>query len=61
MTLTLAGDVVLGGVLTLIADRSGRRKVLIAGSLLMIMSGSVFALANNFWVLLVAAVVVRDS
>lgn len=56
MTLTLVGDVFLGGFLTLIADRSGRRKVLIGGSLLMIMSGAVFALVDNFWVLLIAAI-----
>ena len=56
MTLTLVGDVFLGGFLTLIADRSGRRKVLIAGSLLMVMSGTVFAFAENFSILLIAAV-----
>ncbi|KAK3704625.1 hypothetical protein LTR37_013724 [Vermiconidia calcicola] len=56
MTLTLLGDVFLGGFLTLIADRSGRRRVLIGGSLLMVMSGVVFATVSNFWILLVAAV-----
>ena len=56
MTLTLVGDIFLGGFFTLIADRSGRRKVLIGGSLLMVMSGTFFALVDNFWVLLVAAV-----
>ena len=56
MTLTLVGDVILGGFLTLIADRSGRRKVLIAGSFLMVMSGTVFAIFSNFWILLVAAI-----
>lgn len=56
MTLTLVGDVFLGGYLTLVADRTGRRKVLLAGSFLMVMSGTVFALSNNFWVLLVAAI-----
>ena len=56
MTLTLLGDVFLGGFLTLIADRSGRRRVLIGGSLLMVMSGVVFATVSNFWILLIAAV-----
>lgn len=56
MTLTLLGDVLLGGFLTLVADRSGRRNVLIGGSLLMIMSGIVFAVFDNFWILLVAAI-----
>ena len=56
MTLTLVGDVVLGIVLTMIADRVGRRKIILVGSLLMIMSGTVFALFENFWILLAAAV-----
>lgn len=56
MTLTLLGDVFLGGFLTLIADRVGRRKVLIGGSFLMVLSGTVFANFDNFWVLLVSAV-----
>jgi predicted MFS family arabinose efflux permease len=55
-TLVLLGDVFLGGFLTLIADRTGRRKVLIAGSLLMVSSGVVFAFVNNFWILLVSAI-----
>ncbi|KAK0705879.1 major facilitator superfamily domain-containing protein [Lasiosphaeria miniovina] len=57
MSLTLLGDVVLGLVLTLIADGVGRRRTLIAGSALMIFSGATFALCENYWVLLIAAVV----
>lgn len=57
MTLTLLGDVILGTFLTLIADKVGRRKVLIGGSLLMVLSGAVFALFENFFILLLAAVV----
>ncbi|KAI1440498.1 MFS general substrate transporter [Annulohypoxylon stygium] len=57
MTFTLMGDVLLGTFLTLVADRIGRRKVLIGGSLLMILSGVIFALFENFWILLLAAVV----
>lgn len=57
MTLTLLGDVFLGIVLTLIADRVGRRRILFAGSFLMVLSGVVFAMFENFWVLLAAAVV----
>jgi hypothetical protein len=56
MTLTLVGDVILGIVLTMVADRVGRRKIILTGSLLMIMSGTVFALFENFWILLAAAV-----
>ncbi|KAI0481380.1 MFS general substrate transporter [Xylariaceae sp. FL0804] len=57
MTFTLVGDVVLGTFLTLIADRVGRRKVLVAGSVLMMLSGVVFAVFENFWILLLGAIV----
>ncbi len=57
MTLTLLGDLFLGTFLTLIADRVGRRKVLMGGSVLMMLSGLVFAVFENFWILLVAAIV----
>lgn len=57
MTLTLLGDVFLGLLLTLIADRVGRRKVLFGGSFLMVLSGATFATFENFWILLFAAVV----
>ncbi|KAF2398228.1 MFS general substrate transporter [Trichodelitschia bisporula] len=57
MTLTLLGDVLLSLFLTLIADRVGRRRVLLAGSALMVMSGATFALSDNFWILLLAAVI----
>ena len=57
MTLTLAGDVVLSLALTLLADRLGRRRTLLLGALMMIASGTAFALFENYWVLLLAAVV----
>jgi predicted MFS family arabinose efflux permease len=57
MTLTMLGDVFLGTVLTLVADRVGRRKVMLAGSLLMIVSGVIFAVFENFWILLFASIV----
>ena len=56
MTLTLLGDVLLSVLLTLVADRVGRRRILLAGSVLMILSGAVFAMFENFWILLFAAV-----
>jgi predicted MFS family arabinose efflux permease len=56
MTLTLVGDVFLGTFLTLVADRVGRRNVLIGGSVLMVMSGVVYAIFENYWILLIAAV-----
>ncbi|KAH7384719.1 major facilitator superfamily domain-containing protein [Cadophora sp. MPI-SDFR-AT-0126] len=57
MTLTLLGDVLLSVFLTAIADRVGRRRVLIGGSIMMICSGAMFALFENYWILLFAAVV----
>ncbi|KAK3304790.1 major facilitator superfamily domain-containing protein [Chaetomium strumarium] len=57
MTLTLAGDVVLSLLCAMIADRVGRRRMLLLGSCLMILSGLTFALSEAFWVLLGAAVV----
>ncbi|KAI8959338.1 MFS general substrate transporter [Daldinia sp. FL1419] len=57
MTFTLVGDVVLGTFLTLVADRLGRRRVLLGGSVLMILSGVIFAVFENFWILLLAAIV----
>lgn len=57
MTLTLFGDLLLGTFLTLVADRVGRRKVLLAGSVMMIVSGLIFALFENYWILLLAAVI----
>ncbi|KAI6904932.1 hypothetical protein D0869_08522 [Hortaea werneckii] len=56
-SLTLLGDVLLGVILTLVADRVGRRKILCGGSILMAVSGTSFAIFENFWVLLFAAVV----
>ncbi|KAJ4296259.1 hypothetical protein N0V90_006304 [Kalmusia sp. IMI 367209] len=57
MTLTLLGDVVLSLLLTLVADKLGRRRILLLGSVMMVGSGTAFALSENFWVLLGAAVV----
>ena len=57
MTLTLAGDVALSFFLTLMADSIGRRRVLFGGGCLMVLSGAVFIYFDNFWILLVAAIV----
>lgn len=56
MTLTLLGDVVLSLLFTLVADKLGRRRILLFGSAMMALSGTAFALSENFWVLLAAAV-----
>lgn len=57
MTATLAGDVMLSLLVTLVADRVGRRRVLFAGAAMMVVSGLVFVLFENYWILLFAAVV----
>lgn len=56
MTLTLIGDVVISFFLTLFADRLGRKMILSAGAALMTLSGLVFGLSGNYWMLLVAAI-----
>lgn len=56
MTLTLLGDVVISLVLTVIADKIGRRRMLALGSLLMTASGVVFAIFSQYWILVLASV-----
>lgn len=56
MTLTLLGDVLISFALTLCADALGRKAILALGAVLMAGSGVVFALAGNYWVLLLAAI-----
>lgn len=56
MTLTMLGDVVISLVLTMFADRLGRKNVLVAGSLLVSVSGVVFATTTSYWALLAAAI-----
>ncbi|KAJ7282347.1 major facilitator superfamily domain-containing protein [Mycena rebaudengoi] len=57
MTLILLGDAAGSLVLTIYADRLGRAKVLLGGSLLMFVSGLVFASSQTYIVLLLAAMV----
>ncbi|KAJ7057743.1 MFS transporter [Mycena amicta] len=57
MTLILLGDAAGSLVLTIYADRLGRAKVLLGGSLLMVASGLVFAASQTYIVLLLAAMV----
>jgi len=56
-TLTLAGDIVVSLFLTTVADRIGRRRVLIAGALLMAAAGVAFACTRNFLFLILAGTV----
>src|SRR6516225_7254914 len=57
LSMTLVGDTVISLWLTTSADRLGRKRVLIAGSGLMVLGGLVFAWTGNFWILLAAATV----
>ncbi|EJU03033.1 MFS general substrate transporter [Dacryopinax primogenitus] len=57
MTLTLLGDVLVSLLLTLVADKVGRRNILLAGAGLMLASGVVFALGSSYIILLLAAIV----
>src|SRR5262249_7394705 len=57
LTLTLLGDTVISLWITTRADRVGRRRMLLAGALLMVFAAALFALASDFWLLLLAATV----
>jgi MFS family permease len=57
LMLTLLGDTAVSLWITTTADRTGRRRMLVIGALLMVFAGVVFALTNNFWLLLIAATV----
>jgi len=57
LTLTLLGDTAVSLVLTTRADRIGRRRMLIAGAILMASAGLGFAFTRNFLLLIVAGAV----
>ena len=57
LTLTLVGDTLVSLWLTTNADRIGRRRVLVAGSLLMAAAGAVFAITSWVPLLIVAATI----
>ncbi|RDA85198.1 hypothetical protein CP532_2384 [Ophiocordyceps camponoti-leonardi (nom. inval.)] len=57
MALTLVGDVVISLGLSLVTDAFGRKRMLTVGSLLMGISGIMFGLSANFWLLLAAATI----
>lgn len=57
LTMTLVGDTVLSLWLTTIADRVGRKRMLVAGAALMVLGGIGFALTDEFlWLLLAATI-----
>ncbi len=55
-TLTILGDVVISMWLTTHADRFGRKRTMILGSILAIITACIFAYTRNFWVLVFAGV-----
>jgi MFS family permease len=57
LTLTLAGDAVISLAIAAIADRVGRRRMLIAGAALMILAGLAFLLTRSYALLTLAAIV----
>jgi MFS family permease len=57
LTLTLAGDTVISLALTTQADRIGRRRMLIAGAILMAGAGAAFAFTHNFLLLIAAGTI----
>jgi MFS family permease len=57
LTLTLLGDTVISLWITTNADRIGRQRMLIAGAALMILAAVLFATAQNFYLLLLAAMI----
>src|SRR5215831_5562580 len=57
LTLTLVGDTMVSIFLTTRADRIGRRRMLAAGSILMVAAGLTFASTHNVWLLLVAGTI----
>ncbi|CAI5759946.1 unnamed protein product [Candida verbasci] len=56
MTCTLIGDTLISYYLTWNADRIGRKAVMGIGAIMMIISGIIFAICENFYILLIAAI-----
>ena len=57
LALTLAGDAVITLWISSVADRTGRRRMLMAGSFLMIAAGAAFLMTRNFALLCLAAII----
>lgn len=56
-TAALAGGAVMTIIITAVADRFGRRALLIVGAVLMALAGSIFALSRDPILLMIAAVI----
>ena len=57
LTLTLVGDTVISLYLTTRADRTGRRRMLIVGAILMAAAGVAFACTHNLVLLIIAGTI----
>ena len=57
LTATLIGDAVISLGIAAVADRTGRRRMLMIGAGLMVFAGVVFALSESIALLLVAAII----
>ncbi|WP_243375545.1 MFS transporter [Geotalea sp. SG265] len=57
LTLTLVGDTIISLWMTTIADRVGRKRMLIVGAGLMVLAGALFALTTNYVLLVLAATI----
>jgi MFS family permease len=57
ITMTLVGDAVISLWITMVADRIGRKRMLLAGALLMMLGGAVFAGTTSFVPLLLGATI----
>jgi len=57
LSLTLLGDALISLPITIIADRVGRRRMLMVGAGLMILAGVVFALTGNILLLTITAII----
>ncbi|MDE2223452.1 MAG: MFS transporter [Candidatus Omnitrophica bacterium] len=55
LTMTLIGDAGISLWLTTVADRQGRKKMLLLGALLMVFAGVLFAWTRNIYLLILAA------
>jgi MFS family permease len=57
LSLTLLGDALISLPITIVADRLGRRRMLLVGAGLMILAGLIFALTRDITLLTAAAIV----
>jgi predicted MFS family arabinose efflux permease len=57
LTLALLGDTAVSLWITTSADRLGRKRMLLAGALLMVFAGALFAVTRDFWLLVIAATI----